>query len=281
MSLAHLHRPSAAVWIVLRYVLLALAFLLFAIPIYWLFSTSVKSNPEIYTYPVQWIPTSFAWQNFVEAWTAAPMGQFFLNSVITTGLGTLLEMTLAVMSAYAFAFVDFPWKKPVLLVILGSMMLPGHVTLLVNYITVGHLGWINTYQGIILPGIGTAFAMFLLLQHMRRISAELVDAMTIDGAGHGHRLVHLVLPLSRPMIITATLIVMIGKWNEYVWPLIVTSTTDMKTLPIGLTFLRSQEGYTNWGALMAGTVLVSAPMLILFFLAQKRIIGGLTAGALR
>ena len=160
-------------------------------------------------------------------------------------------------------------------------MLPGHVTLLVNYITISKLDWLNTYQGLILPGIGTAFAMFLLHQQMQQVPKELIDSARIDGAGHLRRLFSIVLPMSAPMVITASLIVFMGKWNSYVWPLIVTSTVEMRTLPIGLKFLQSQEGYTNWGSVMAGAVIVSAPMLIVFFLAQKRIIGGISAGALK
>ena len=263
------------------YLLLVAVLLIFAVPLYWLFSTALKRPEQIYQFPVQWIPTSLHWRNFVEAWTSVPFARFFLNSVITTSVGTFLELIFAILSAYAFAFVPFRFKNVMLILMLGSMMLPGHVTLLVNYITIGNLGWINTYQGLILPGIGTAFAMFLLLQQMRRISGELTDAMTIDGAGHFYRLIHLVLPMSKPMLITAGVIIMIGKWNDFVWPLIVTSTEDMRTLPIGLMSLRAEEGLTNWGAVMAGTAMTALPMLIIFFIAQKRIIGGLAAGALR
>jgi ABC-type glycerol-3-phosphate transport system permease component len=140
---------------------------------------------------------------------------------------------------------------------------------------------LNTWAGIILPGLGSAFAMFLLYQQMRQVSTEIIEAAVIDGAGHLRRLVQVVLPICRPMVITAGLITFMGKWNEYVWPLIVTSTADMRTLPIGLKFLQSQEGYTNWGAVMAGSVMVAAPMLIVFFIAQKQIVGGISAGALK
>lgn len=255
--------------------------LLFVVPLYWLFGSAIKSNADIYTWPMSWVPLHPDLGNFADAWRAAPFDRFFLNSAITTGVGTLLEMTLAIMSAYAFAFVPFRFKRFVFALVIGSMMLPGHVTLIVNYITVANLGWLNTYQGIILPGIGTAFAMFLLYQHMRTIDPEILQAAEVDGAGHLRRLVRIVIPLSSPMILTATLIVLIGKWNEYVWPLIVTTTADMRTLPIGLLFLRSQEGYSDWGALLAGTVMAAAPMLLLFFLAQRRIIGGLAAGAVK
>ncbi|AXK47287.1 carbohydrate ABC transporter permease [Brachybacterium saurashtrense] len=253
----------------------------FLIPLYWLFSSAMKPHQDIYTWPLQWIPRELTLGNFVEAWGSAPFDRFFLNSIITTGVGTVLEISLAILCAYAFVFVDFPFKKAVFVLIVGSLMLPGHVTLIVNYITVANLGWLNSYQGIILPGIASAFAMFLLFQSMRTIDKDILQAAEIDGAGHLRRMLTIVVPLSSPMILTATLIVMVGKWNEYVWPLIVTSTADMRTLPIGLLFLRSQEGYSNWGVIMAGAVFVSLPMLILFFLAQKRIIGGLAAGAMK
>ena len=253
----------------------------FAVPLYWLFSSALKPRQDIYSWQLQWLPRELTFDNFVAAWNAAPFDRFFLNSIITTGVGTVLELTLAILCAYAFVFVDFRFKKIAFVLIIGSMMLPGHVTLIVNYMTVANLGWLNSYAGIILPGIASAFAMFLLFQYMRTIDKDILQAAEIDGAGHIRRMLTIVVPLSSPMILTATLIVMVGKWNEYVWPLIVTSTTDMRTLPIGLLFLRSQEGYSNWGAIMAGAVFVSLPMLILFFLAQKRIIGGLAAGAMK
>ncbi|WP_299302243.1 carbohydrate ABC transporter permease [uncultured Brachybacterium sp.] len=253
----------------------------FFVPLYWLFSSALKPHQDIYTWPLTWIPRELTFSNFAEAWNSAPFDRFFLNSIITTGVGTFLEITLAILCAYAFVFVDFKFKKIAFVLIIGSLMLPGHVTLIVNYITVANLGWLNTYAGLILPGIASAFAMFLLFQYMRTIDKDILQAAEIDGAGHLRRMLTIVTPLSSPMILTATLIVMVGKWNEYVWPLIVTSTADMRTLPIGLLFLRSQEGYSNWGVIMAGAVFVSLPMLILFFLAQKRIIGGLAAGAMK
>lgn len=253
----------------------------FFVPLYWLFSSALKPHQDIYTWPLTWIPRELTFSNFVGAWNTAPFDRFFLNSIITTGVGTLLEITLAILCAYAFVFVDFKFKKIAFVLIIASLMLPGHVTLIVNYITVANLGWLNSYAGIILPGVASAFAMFLLYQYMRTIDKDILQAAEIDGAGHLRRMLTIVVPLSSPMVLTATLIVMVGKWNEYVWPLIVTSTADMRTLPIGLLFLRSQEGYSNWGVIMAGAVFVSLPMLILFFLAQKRIIGGLAAGAMK
>ena len=219
---------------ILLYLLQAATIAVFVIPIYWLFSSAVKPSSDIYTYPLQWIPNALHLENFLEAWRVAPFDRFFLNSMITTGVGTALEILLALLSAYAFAMVRFRWKTPVLLLIIGSMMLPGHVTLLVNYITIGNLGWLNTYQGLILPSIGSAFAMFLIYQQMRMLPRDVIDAARIDGAGHARRLFSVVIPMCRAMILTATLITLASKWNDFIWPLISTSTTEMRTLPIGL-----------------------------------------------
>jgi multiple sugar transport system permease protein/sn-glycerol 3-phosphate transport system permease protein len=274
--------PRRRPWVTALLLLGVLATIaVFVVPLYWLFSSAMKPHQDIYTWPLQWVPRELTFENFVGAWEAAAFDRFFLNSIITTGVGTALEITLAILCAYAFVFVEFRFKKIAFGLIIASLMLPGHVTLIVNYITVANLGWLNSYAGIILPGIASAFAMFLIYQYMRTIDRDILQAAEIDGAGHIRRMLTIVVPLSSPMILTATLIVMVGKWNEYVWPLIVTSTEDMRTLPIGLLFLRSQEGYSNWGAIMAGAVFVSLPMLILFFLAQKRIIGGLAAGAMK
>src|SRR5690625_2254527 len=170
-------------------VLVVFTFAVFAVPVYWLFSSALKPEQEIYTFPLTWVPSELAWSNFADAWTSAPFGAFLKNSIITTVAGTTLEIGVAILSAYAFAHLRFRGKMLVFAVMVGSLMLPGHITLLVNYITVSNLGWLNTYQGLILPGIGSAFAMFLLYQQMRQVPSELIDAAMVDGAGHLRRMV--------------------------------------------------------------------------------------------
>ncbi|GAA4217512.1 carbohydrate ABC transporter permease [Actinocatenispora rupis] len=264
---------------VLRYVLLVVLACVVLGPLYWLASSALKQNADIYTYPPTWIPTHLRWSNFVDAWHAAPFGRFFLNSLIVTSIGTVGEMLCATLCAYAFAFLRFPFKKVLFGVLLGAMMVPGHVTLLPNYLTISDLGWINTYPGLIVPGLGSVFATFLLRQHMLTLPGEIMDAAKVDGAGHLRTMFRVVLPLSRPMLVTAGVITMVGKWNDFIWPLIVTNSTTMRTVPIGLLFLKTQEGYNNWGAIMAATVLVVVPVLVVFFFAQRQIVAGLTQGA--
>ncbi|MFC5236911.1 carbohydrate ABC transporter permease [Pseudonocardia zijingensis] len=264
-----------------QYVLLVGVAAVFLGPLYWLVATSFKAPDEIYQFPPVWWPTEFTWENFGLAWEAAPFDRFFLNSTIATVAGTALKVTNAVLTAYAFVYLRFPFKNVLFLGILGAMMVPGHVTLLPNYLTVATLGWINTYAGLIIPGIGSAFATFLMRQHLLTLPREVTDAASVDGAGHWRTLWQVVLPMSRPMLATVLVITAVEEWNNFVWPLIVTNTAEMRTLPIGLLFLKDEEGLSNWGTIMAGTLIVLAPMLVIFFVAQRWIVGGITAGAVK
>ncbi|AFV90950.1 ABC-type sugar transport system, permease component [Acidipropionibacterium acidipropionici ATCC 4875] len=266
---------------VVMYLLLVVTLVIFLVPIYWMFLSAFKPQADVYTWPIKWVTVHPTMANFTEAMRAAPFLKFFWNSVVTSVVGTVVELIFAVMCAYAFVFIKAPFKGFMFMLVLGSMMLPGHVTLLVNYITISQMDLLNTYAGIILPALASSFIMFLLYQEMRTVPDELIESARMDGAGHLTRMMRVVMPICQPMVITAALITFMGKWNAYVWPLIVTSTADMRTLPIGLKFLQNDEGGTNWGAVMAGSVMAAAPMLILFFIAQKKIVGGLAAGAVK
>ncbi|TQM14634.1 carbohydrate ABC transporter permease [Pseudonocardia kunmingensis] len=270
-------RPVRAV----QYVLLLGVAAVFLGPLYWLLATSLKTPDEIYQFPPAWWSSGLTWENFRLAWEAAPFDRFFVNSTVATVAGTALKVVNAVLTAYAFVHLRFPFKNVLFLAILGAMMVPGHVTLLPNYLTVASLGWINTYAGLIIPGIGSAFATFLMRQHFLTLPREVTDAASVDGAGHLRTLWQVVLPMSRPMLVTVVVITAVEEWNNFVWPLIVTNTAEMRTLPIGLLLLKDQEGPANWGTTMAGTTFVLVPMLLIFFVAQRWIVGGITAGAVK
>jgi multiple sugar transport system permease protein/sn-glycerol 3-phosphate transport system permease protein len=261
--------------------LLVLAGLVFLIPAYWMITAAFKPNGDIYQWPLNLWPETFTWDNFTTAFAAAPFDRFFLNSLIITSIGATVKLVLAVCTAYAFAFLPFPGKKWLFLGILGALMVPGHVTLLINYVTVGNLGLINSYAGIILPGLGSAFGTFLLRQHFLSLPPEVMEAAELDGAGHLRRLLHFALPMSIPAVVTVGLIAVIDDWNEFIWPMLVTNTLDMRTMPIGLMYLKQTEGMNDWGAIMAGTVLVVLPMLLLFLAAQRFIVAGLAGSVVK
>lgn len=263
------------------YAMLILAGIVFFAPIYWLFSSALKESSKIYQYPPNWVPTGLRFENFGDAWQAAPFGQFLINSVIVTVVGATIKLINASLTAYALTYIQFPAKNVIFVILLGSLMVPGNVTLIANYITMSNLNWINTYAGIILPSAGSIFGMFLLRQYFLSLPRDVFDSARIDGAGHLRTMRSVILPMSTPMVVTAGLIACIDMWNEFIWPLIVTNTVDMRTLPIGLVYLKNIEGKANWGAIMAGTVIVVLPMVVLFVFAQRKLVAGLTDGSMK
>ncbi|MDQ0744496.1 sn-glycerol 3-phosphate transport system permease protein [Clavibacter sp. B3I6] len=261
--------------------LLVIVGLVFLVPLYVLVTTAFKPNADIYTWPMRFLPSTLTFDNLARAWEIAPFDTFILNSVIVTLAGSAGKVLLAVLTAYAFAFLPFPGKDALFLVMLGALMVPGHVTLLVNYITIGNLGLINSYAGIVLPGLASAFGTFLLRQHFLGLAPEVLEAAELDGAGHLRKLFSFVLPMSLPALATVALIAVIDEWNDFVWPLIITNSVNMRTLPVGLMYLKANDGVTAWGVLMSGTLLVILPMLVVFLLAQRYIVSGLAGAAAR
>jgi len=268
-------------WRAAGYAALVSAVLLICTPIAWMAVSSLKTRQEIYTVPIQWLPDAFRWANYRDAWQAVPFGRFYINSLITTFAGSSLELINGVMTAYALVFLRFPKKNLVFLVVLAALMVPSQVTLIPNYILISDLGWVNTYQGIIIPGAAVAFGTFLMRQQFMSLPREVIEAARMDGAGHIRMLWQIVLPMSRPTLVTFALISVVSKWNEYLWPLLVTNTAEMRTLPIGLSLLQDSEGSTQWGIVMAGAVLVVLPVLVLFLWMQRHIVEGITAGSVK
>jgi len=260
---------------------MAVAVLIIVLPLVWMLTASLKTRQEIYTLPATWIPETVRWQNYRDAWEAVPFGRFLLNSVTTTVLGSGLELVNGVLTAYALVFLRFPKKDVVFIVVLAALMVPAQITLIPNYVLVADLGWVNTYQGIVVPGAAVAFGTFLMRQQFQALPREVIEAARIDGAGHWRMLCQIVLPMSRPTLVTFALISVVGKWNEYLWPLLVTNTAEKMTLPVGLTQLQDSEGANEWGIVMAGAVIVMLPMLALFLWAQRHIVEGLTAGSIK
>jgi len=217
----------------------------------------------------------------VEAWNAAPFGRYYINSMITTALGAGAELFFAVTSAYALVFLRFPFKNLIFILLLAALMVPDEIVIVPNYLTVARLGWINTYAGIVVPGAGIAIGTFLLRQAFRALPYEVVEAARVDGAGHLRVLWSVVIPMALPAIVTTGMLSLVAKWNEFLWPLIVTNTTAMRTLPIGIFWLRASEGVIDWGVVMAGSLFVIIPLLLIFLYVQRYVVDGIAAGAVK
>jgi sn-glycerol 3-phosphate transport system permease protein len=265
----------------LRGLLVGLVLVIMGLPLYWVATGALKTNQEIYTFPPVWIPRQPQWGNFVEAWQAVPFGRFFVNSIVTTLGAVALELLFALLSAYALVFVRARGKGLVFAVVIAALLVPGTVTLLPNYLTVGRLGWINTYQGLIIPVAAVAFGVFLFRQHFLTLPRDLLDAARLDGCGHLGLLRHVVLPLSQPVIVTFLVIYLVAHWNDFLWPLVVTNRLEWRTVPVGVAYLYQVEGVQNWGPILAGTVMALVPMLLVYVVAQRWIVKGIGGGALK
>jgi len=260
---------------------MAFAVALIGVPLLWMLSAAFKQNPEIYVFPSTWIPREPTASNFPRAWNAAPFGLYYVNTTIITVLGTAGKLITGALTAYALAFLRFPAKNVVFMVVLAALMIPQQVTVLPNYLFMADLGWVNTMQALVVPHIPTAIGTFLLRQSFLSLPREIVEAAKIDGAGHLRMLWEVLLPLSRPVVVTFTLISIQDIWNEFLWPLVITNTANMRTLPIGIFWLLDQEGNTQWGVVMAGALFVILPLIAVFLWAQRHIVEGIAAGAIK
>lgn len=266
---------------VLLHLLVAAAALLIGYPFFYMISTSLKTVGEVFSIPMVQLPASPQWQNYVEVWQLVPFPRFTLNSIIYTVCITLGEFTMGLTAGFAFARLRFPKKELLFFVVLLTFMIPGQITLIPRFVLLKNLGWINTYQGLIVPELSSAFALFLLREHFAGLPDELFDAAKIDGAGYLRQLVQVALPLSKPIVSTLLLLGTVAHWNAYLWPLIVTNSEAMRTLPIGIQGIRDALDYPEWQLIMAGATIVVLPLVLIFLLAQRTFIEGAVQGALK
>lgn len=262
------------------YLPLLIAVLVMGLPLLWMLLSSFKPLSDVIAQPIQWIPHTLELDNYSEAADKVPFPRNFLNSVIVTFFGAGIKVVLAMMTAYAIVFVQFPLKRTIFLLILATMMVPPQVAIVPNYTLIAGWGGENTYWGIILPGLGSGFGTFLLRQNFLSLPKSILEAAALDGAGHWRRMWRVVTPVTAPAIATVALVSIVYEWNDYIWPLIITDDPHMMTLPVGLTLLQNIESKADaYGLLMAGSTIVIVPVLIIFALLQRYIVSGLTQGA--
>ncbi len=259
-------------WLLALFLVPAAIFML--APFLWMISTSLKGVGQVFEYPPRWIPETFHWENYRRVFTVLPFGRFFLNSAIVASAVTILQLVTCSLAAYAFARLRFPGRDVIFLAYLGTLMIPGQVILIPNFILLKYLGWINTYWALIIPGAFSAFGTFLLRQYFLTIPGELEDAAVVDGASRFQIYTRVILPLAGPALSALAIFTFLGQWNSFLFPLVVTNTTEMSTLTVGLRTLQGQYN-TAWTLLMAGAVIALLPVLIVFLFAQRYIIRGI------
>ena len=263
---------------VLSHVGLSVIGLLFLFPFFWMVSNALRRNDEVLAVPPRLFPSVVQWQNLVDAWVHLPFGRFFLNSTIVAGGVTLIVLVVSSFAAYAFARLRFPGRDGILLAYLGTLMVPQAMLVIPLFLMMSKIGWVNTYQAMILPMAFSSFGAFLLRQFFLSIPKELEEAALIDGASRLRILVSIIVPLATPALGLLALFTFIAQWNNFLWPVIVANGTDMATLPLGLTLFRTQQG-TSWNFIMAGATFSMLPGVVLAVLLQKFIYKGISIGS--
>jgi len=263
------------------YLLVGVLALAVILPFAWMLATSFKGQKEVFSFPPTWIPQHFEWQNYLQVWQEAPFARYFLNSTIVALAVTAGQLTSCVLAAFAFARMNFKGKNFMFLLFLSTTMISTQVTLIPSYLIMKQLDWIDHYQALIVPFLANAFGVFMIRQSFRTIPRELEEAARLDGCGRLRFLVQILLPLCRPILASQGLFAFMGNWNSYLWPLIVTNSDSMRTLQIGLRYFVSGEGGTQWGVYMAAAVLVSLPVIAVYFLVQKTFIESMATTGLK
>jgi sn-glycerol 3-phosphate transport system permease protein len=261
-----------------RYLLLAIVAFIVIFPIYTTIVASLKPGDRVFVNPL--IPEDLTLEPIREAWSSGRLGRYLVNSFVVASIVTAAQVVTSVLSAYAFAILRFPGKNLLFAVFVATLLVPLEATLVVNLETVRDLEWINTFQGLTVPFLATAFGTFLLRQVFLTLPRDLRDAAAIDGVGHLGFLRHVAVPLVRPTIGALALFGFLGSWNQYLWPNLVVTDDEWHTVQSGLRLLK-QSNLDQPNLVMAGTVIAAIPIFLILFLFQRQLVRGLTSGAVK
>lgn len=263
---------------ILVYILLLISSIVIFFPIIYTLLASFMPTSDIVIGKI--IPSSIEFNNYKQLIHSFPMGKFLINSLITSFFGMVAQVLICSMSAYGIVFIDFKLKKTIFIIIMLSMFIPWEAIFIPNYITILKFGLLNKRIAIVLPFLASGLGTFLMIQQFKTLNKSLIEAAKIDGCSHFFIYSKIVLPLSKGVLSTWAIYSFLGLWNMYLWPLMVSTRPESRTIQIGLKMLKSEEE-TNFGRLMAGVILVIIPSLIVLFLGQKQLQKGLTSGAVK
>jgi multiple sugar transport system permease protein len=256
--------PPLSLW----HLVLAPTAAVMLLPLAWVVITSIQRPSDALQFPPVLLPRALHWQNYPDAWRAAPFGHWFLNSTVVASAAVLGNLTVGALAGYAFARIRFLGRGVLFVVLLATLMVPLQVLIIPTFIIVRLLGLVDTLPALILPNLVTPFSIFLFRQFFRTLPLELEDAARIDGASRLTVLTRVVMPLSTPVLATVAVITFLWTWNDFLWPLVVVSSDSHMTLQLGLASFQGAHS-TQWALLMAGTVMSQVPILALFFVCQR------------
>ena len=267
--------------LIARYLILTLGSLIVIIPIYLAIVNSLLVPSQLAHQPPPFFPTNPQWHTYSDAWSSGHLGVYIRNSLIQTIIIVSLQIVTSVLAAFAFAFLEFPFKRTIFVIFLSTLMIPFEVTVTQNLSTISSLGWMNTFQGLTVPFLATGFGVFLLRQAFLSLPPELREAALLDGYGNVRFLTRVVLPLSRPVIAALAVFSFLGSWNQYLWPLLVSGNDNkIRTVQIGLKQLAATQ-LDQINVSLAGTVIAFLPLIILLIIFQKQLVRSLTAGSVK
>lgn len=264
------------------YALLITGTIISIFPLYWMVISSLQSRGETFVLPPNLFVTEPIWRNYLTVFEKTNFTTGFLNSTFVTVVKTVFTLLFSAMGGFAFAKYDFPGRNGLFVFLLGTMMIPGIVTLIPIFMVIVSIGWVDTYQALIIPGLASAFGVFLMRQYMLTIPDELLSAARIDGAGDLRLFFQLALPMSMPPLVTLAIFTFFANWNDLFWPVIIIRTAAHYTLPLTILLLRSRFPLNvDYSVIFAASFMATIPTLLVFFLLQRHFTGDVLSGALR
>ena len=276
-------RVMKIIFTTITYIFLGIVAISVLFPFYWMLNSSLKSIAEYKQQPPTFFPKQILWGNYVQAFNAANLGILFLNTVFVGVVSTILSLIVTVLSAFAFARLEFKGKNALFAGLLGTMMIPGELFTITNYQTVFNLGWMNTFTVLIIPFLVSIFYIYLLRQNFMQIPNELYLAAKVDGTSDLKYLWKVMIPLALPTLISITILKMMGSWNSYVWPNLVANDEVHSLVTNGLrnAFTVAETGDTNYPVQMAAVAIVSAPLFLVFIFLRKYIMKGVSRSGIK
>ncbi len=269
---------------ILGYAVLILVALTMIIPFIWMVTTSLKQPNATFSYPPQLLPTEINFSNYEMLFTLVPFGRYFLNTLLVTALTVIGQVVICSLAAYGFARLKFIGRDVLFVVYLATMMVPYQVTLIPLFLIVFGFGWVNTYQGLVVPAISSVFGIFLLRQAFQGVPRDFQEAARIDGASEFMIYWRIFLPLNGPALATLAVFAFMGTWTDLLWPLLIARSPEMRTLELGLAYFNSSTSafrQTNWPLIMAASVVVMLPVLIVYVFSQRYFVRGISLSGVK
>jgi multiple sugar transport system permease protein len=265
---------------ILLYVTIAVLFVLVVFPFYWMIVTSLQPQDAVFNFPPQLWPKHPTFQNYIDAWNAAPWLRYFGNTLFVAVASTLISLATSSLAAFAFACIDFKGKEALFSLVLSVMMIPAATTLIPNFLIIRTLGWYDTFYALIIPFAASVFGIFLLRQYFMSMPKELWEAAQIDGASRLRYFRSIALPLAKPAIVTIAINSFLGAWTSFLWPTVMTQSQNKQLIEVALNSFLGEKGQ-QWSQLAAASVFTTIPIVVLFFFVQRQFIEGIGGGGIK